>query len=544
MKLTFRKKRAGPDEERQGMEEARMVDSVFKKPEPPRGKPEAVKGLLGAGAASASHGNSPGLMTTQASEGLIQGKVISPIVPAFDLASPRCAAEAVLWSAVEKNEEFHQRLMKKVAEGENFFIKDRLSLITDAYRVDPAITPKIGTLRELLRNTLRLVQPIDIFVKASPEPNAFCVPSRKGTRLIMCLYSSLFDLLTPHELLFTMGHEVGHAVLGHTRVPKPTLDEPDFSPLEVVRIRALGRRQEISCDRIGLLACQDVRVAGSALFKTMCGLPDRWLEFDEVVYARQFDQIGEMAELAPMDDAFSTHPIIALRVKALMSFSDSRLYSEALGQPPKPRANEDFEKSIENMLSVLEPDLSELETASEQDAGNRFLVRGALVVVAADGALESDEVKYLKSQMTLSEELVAEMKRPDFIEMSMQKIAGDATILAKKLSMQRRAGLLHELCRVALSAGGYVTGEQEALVRIAQMLEISPRVFHQVVDEAQVAVSEEAAAAKAAKPARRKRQPKAAAAEEGTAEPPGGATTGAQSPVGSSGATPGAEPPA
>ena len=525
-----------------------MADSVFKKPGPPTGKPEAVKGLLGAGAPSAPHRNSPGLMTTQASEGLIQGKVISPIVPAFDLTSTRCAAEAVLWSAIEKNEEFHQRLMKKVAEGENFFIKDRLSLITDAYRVDPAITPKIGTLRELLRNTLRLVQPIDIFVKASPEPNAFCVPSRKGTRLIMCLYSSLFDLLTPHELLFTMGHEVGHAVLGHTRVPKPTFDEPDFSPLEVVRIRALGRRQEISCDRIGLLACQDVRVAGSALFKTMCGLPDRWLEFDEAVYARQFDQIGEMAELAPMDDALCTHPIIALRVKALMSFADSRLYSEALGQSPKPRANEDFEKSIENMLSVLEPDLSELETASEQDAGNRFLVRGALVVVAADGALEPDEVKYLKSKMTLSEELVAEMKRPDFIEMSMQKIAGDATILAKKLSMQKRAGLLHELCRVALSAGGYATGEQGALVRIAQMLEISPRVFDQVVDETQVAVSEEAAAAKAARPMRRKRQPKPrqprAAPEDGTAEPPDGATSGAQLPVDSSGATPGAGPPA
>src|SRR6266850_6976967 len=342
-----------------------MVDTVFRKPEPPRGKPGVVKGSPAAGVASAPSGNSEGLMTTQPSEGLIQGKVISPVAPAFDLARTRCAAEAVLWSAIEKNQEFHQRLMNKVPEREGFFIQDRLSLITEAYRVDPAITPKIGMLRELLRSTLRLVQPIDIYVKASPEPNAFCVPSRKGTRLIMCLYSSLLDLLTPHELLFTMGHEAGHAVLGHTRVPKPTLDEPDFSPLEVVRIRALGRRQEISCDRIGLLACQDVRVAGAALFKIMSGVPDRWLEFDEAVYAKQFDQIGEMAELAPMDDAFGTHPIIALRVKALMSFADSRVYPEAVGQLPKPRTNEDFEKSVENMLSVLEPDLSELETASE-----------------------------------------------------------------------------------------------------------------------------------------------------------------------------------
>jgi uncharacterized tellurite resistance protein B-like protein len=515
------------------MKEAGMVDSVFRKPEAPRGKPGAVEGSPAPGIASVPSG--PG-------QGLKQGKVLSLIAPAFDLTSTRCAGEAVLWSAIEKNKEFHQRLMKKVAERQDFFIQDRLSLITEAYRVDPALTPKIGTLCEILRSTLRLAQPIDIYVKASPEPNAFCVPSRKGARLIMCLYSSLFDLVTPHELLFVMGHEVAHAMLGHTRVPKISFDEPEFSPLEVVRIRALGRRQEISCDRIGLLACQDVKVAGSALFKIMCGLPDRWLEFDEAAYARQFDRIGEMAELAPMDDATSTHPITALRVKALMLFADSRRYSEALGQPPKPLANEDVEKSIEHMLSVLEPDLSELETASEQDAANRFLLCGALVLVAADGALEPHEVKYLKSRMTLSEDMVAAMKRPDFIEVSLQGIAGDATILARKLSVERRAGLLHELCRVALVAGGYGTGEQEALVRIAQMLQISPTVFHQVVRATQVAVSEEIPAAKAAKPARRKRQPKAAAAEESIAEPPDSGTSGAQSQVDPSGATRGAEP--
>jgi tellurite resistance protein len=519
-----------------------MADSVFKRPEALRGKAGGGTGSPSVSVASALNGTSAGLMTTQPGDGLIPNKVISPIAQAFDPARTRCAAEAVLWSAIEKNEEFHQRLMKKVTERQDFLVRDRLGLLTEAYRVDPAITPKIGALREILKSTLRLVQPIDTYVKANPEANAFCMPSRKGTRLIMCLHSALFDLLTPHELLFTMGHEVGHALLGHARVPQLAFDDPDFSPLEVVRIRALGRRQELSCDRIGLLACQDVRVAGSALLKIMCGLPDRWLEFDEAAYARQFDQIGEMAELAPMDDAASTHPIIALRVKALMSFANSRLYSEALGQPPNPQADADFEKSTEHMLSVLEPDLSELETASEQDAANRLLVRGALVVVAADGALEPAEVKYLKSKMTLTEELVASMKRPDFIEVSMPEIAGAATILVKKLSLRNRAGLLHQLCLVALAAGGYATGEQEALGRIAQMLEIPQEMFQQVVDGAQVTVSEEAVKTKATKPTRRKRQPKAAPAGEGTAGLPNGVTSSAQSQVISSGAVRGAEP--
>ena len=124
--------------------------------------------------------------------------------------------------------------------------------MTDGYRVDEAITPKLHRLGQLLTRVLRLPQPLDLFIWASEEKNAYCLPSRKGNRLIMCLYSGLVASLSSQELLFIMGHEVGHALLNHGQTLGVAFDNPDFSPVEVVRLRALDRAQEVSCDRFGL----------------------------------------------------------------------------------------------------------------------------------------------------------------------------------------------------------------------------------------------------------------------------------------------------
>ena len=97
-----------------------MADSVFKEPGMFRGILGAVTGSPPAGVASTLNGTPERVMTTHPSEGVIPNKLISPIALAFDPASPRSAAEAALWSAIEENEEFHQRLMKKVAQRQDF----------------------------------------------------------------------------------------------------------------------------------------------------------------------------------------------------------------------------------------------------------------------------------------------------------------------------------------------------------------------------------------------------------------------------------------
>ena len=117
----------------------------------------------------------------------------------------------------------------------------RIEMLTNDFRVDEAITPKLFHLGTVLIRILRIALPMDIFVHCSDELNAFCTASSKGKRLVMCLYSSLLASLSQHELLFVMGHEAGHALLGHTTTPNISYDNPNFSPLEVIRLRTGSR---------------------------------------------------------------------------------------------------------------------------------------------------------------------------------------------------------------------------------------------------------------------------------------------------------------
>lgn len=412
-----------------------------------------------------------------------QSRPLNRLDAGFGPASVRCAAEARLWDAIQKAPSFHKRLLDQAEGSQASLVQSNLRLLTGAYRVDAAITPKIDQLRDVLRSVLRLVQPVDVYVTPNPELGAYCIQSRKGTRLVMCLNAGLFHTLTPNELLFVMGHEAGHALLGHTRIPRISFDDPDFSPFEVVRMRALERRQEISCDRVGLLVCQDVRVASSALFKVMCGLPDKWQSFDETAFAKHFDEIGGMAEIAGLDDPSSTHPIIPMRVKALIAFAQSKLYADAFGREQAELATEDMERSADYLLSVLEPDLSALETTSEQDALNRFLVSGALVMIAADGIIEPAEVDFLKARMEFTKEMSDGLLQPDFIERSLRALEPDAATLAKKLSITDRAGILHQLGLVAFSAGGFADGEQKVLAEVAMMLRVPPELYQRLVHD-------------------------------------------------------------
>jgi len=418
---------------------------------------------------------------------------VAPVVPGFDLTSVRCAVEAHLHELIWKDEDLLRRITALDEERKKANIERRRRLLTDGYRVDEAITPKLYNLGRMLTRILRLACPLDLFVWGSHEHQAFCLPSKKGNRLVMCLHSGLIASLSSQELLFVMGHEVGHALLKHGETLGIDFENPYFSPLEVLRIRALERAQEISCDRIGLLACQDVRVASSALFKANCGLTDKWLSFDETAYSRHFDELSSMAEFIDLADASETHPIIPLRVKALIAFAKSELYAKASGKSGWTFASGDIELRVDNMLSALAPDLSELENAEEKEAYNQFVIDGALLVIVADGVIEPQEVAWLervtKGEWS-GERLAANLSQPEFWQHLEERVNACAEVLRFKLPEVKRAGLFHAMCEVAQSAGGILDSEGEVLDGLRKRLGIRFEIARDEFQAAQEAQDE------------------------------------------------------
>jgi Zn-dependent protease with chaperone function len=108
------------------------------------------------------------------------------------------------------------------------------------------------------------------------------------------LNAGLIDSMTPEELRFVVGHELGHIKSGHVLYYQIAMLLPVLAevvgaatfgvgsllsfPLEVALVR-WQRMSELTADRAGLLACQDVDAATTALIK-LAGLPLKF--FDKV----------------------------------------------------------------------------------------------------------------------------------------------------------------------------------------------------------------------------------------------------------------------
>lgn len=181
----------------------------------------------------------------------------------------------------------------------------------NSVRISESVTPSLSA--SIKRVCERLSVPLEVieaFVYASPEVSAECfAPSSEICTIRFS--SALINLLDQDEFEFVAGHEIGHFLFGHG-VGRPHLK------LDSVETFVLQRRQEISVDRIGFLACQSLNSAIRALMKTVSGLDGSHVRFDVSAFVAQLKKISGNDQGAL---TVSTHPSIAIRCRALLWFS-------------------------------------------------------------------------------------------------------------------------------------------------------------------------------------------------------------------------------
>ena len=206
----------------------------------------------------------------------------------FKLESVCCAQEVLLTQRVQADESLCNRLDHLLKHLDGGLDQMLTQLMTEGFLVDPNLTPRLTRLVSISRRILNLSTPIDLYVLPRIDCNAFCQFSRNGNRFILGVHSGLLSRMSTRELAFVIGHEIGHAVLQHGEIPNIRFDDPNFSWVEAIEMRRLSRAREITCDRFGLLVCQDLPSATRALFKTATGLDDRWATFNERHYAQYY----------------------------------------------------------------------------------------------------------------------------------------------------------------------------------------------------------------------------------------------------------------
>lgn len=247
-----------------------------------------------------------------------------------ELSAARSKASRIRFSADVSDSELDRATVD--------FVVERALLYQDAIEISPLLTPKLWDhlciACERLELPKRSVLP---FIYSSRDIQAECCAG-VDQQCVLRFSSGLVDLLDEQEFEFVIGHELGHFLLDH-HITNVGLDR--VSP-EYFRQR---RYQEISSDRLGLIACGSLNAALRALMKTVSGLTGRHLRFDVGAFVAQLRKIDG----SNPDFSHFTHPSIVIRARALLWFSLSE-YFQAMHHLPTTEGLKRIDERIERDL--------------------------------------------------------------------------------------------------------------------------------------------------------------------------------------------------
>jgi Zn-dependent protease with chaperone function len=252
-------------------------------------------------------------------------------------------AQGYLRSRIKEDSRIQRFLNSLLADIEQHFY---LRNLADNLLVTPKSHPRLYRLVSAAMDPIGL-DSIPLYLDTNSAPNAWTLGEKTPGIVIT---HSLVDLLSDDELLFVLGHELGHIAALHSR---HRLMLMQFEPIRIIMSMvpfvgtafATGyqialhfwfRRAELTCDRFGLVACGDPGPAMSALTKLGGGqavLDAPAITETMMLQAEEFRvKYHERSESAVLWDVFDgiiaetatrTHPWAAVRVWELSHWQET-----------------------------------------------------------------------------------------------------------------------------------------------------------------------------------------------------------------------------
>src|SRR6516225_255706 len=234
----------------------------------------------------------------------------------------------------------------------------RLTYLAGAVRVSERQFPHIHALVRDASYILDLPDVPECYVIQSPLVNAMAIGRDKP---FIVITTGLVNLHDEEELRWVIGHEVGHILSGHAVYRTMILiliqlaARIAWMPIGYIGLRGIiwgleewFRKSELSCDRAGLLAGQDVDAARRALMKLAGGAqlselnPDAFRE-----QAHEYDAVPDLRDsiLKILQLQGNTHPFSVVRFAEIDYWATHGEYERILGGD-YPRRDNDTTASV------------------------------------------------------------------------------------------------------------------------------------------------------------------------------------------------------
>jgi Zn-dependent protease with chaperone function len=226
---------------------------------------------------------------------------------------------------------------------ELIFLQNNQQMIRASYHNFPSLYKMMERCCEILS----LPTP-ELYITTNPTMNAYTQGQR---RTCMVLHSELVESMTPDELSFVMGHELGHIkaahglyrMLGELLIDywdllSSMIPIPGLSMLRVPLLLAYWewfRRAELTCDRAGLLCVQDLGAALRALSKLSGKIAGHEEEFSTDAALKQAQVHKEVKNklvllVSILNAAENTHPFVPVRLKQLNEWAGTEQYRKIM----------------------------------------------------------------------------------------------------------------------------------------------------------------------------------------------------------------------
>ena len=183
----------------------------------------------------------------------------------------------------------------------------------------------------------------ELFISQNPLVNAMALGTDKP---FIVVTTGLVDLMDAEESRFIIGHELGHVLSGHSVYRTMLYHLVNLAarlalvPFAWIGLKAViwgleewYRKSELTCDRAGLLATQDVEAARRALMKMAGGRHLAELSHDEFhKQAHEYDAVPDVREslLKLLQLQGTTHPFAVVRFAELDRWADEGEYRDIL----------------------------------------------------------------------------------------------------------------------------------------------------------------------------------------------------------------------
>jgi Zn-dependent protease with chaperone function len=202
------------------------------------------------------------------------------------------------------------------------------ALVQNGFNITPQNAPGVAKIATICH---RRLQPgaVQLFVAKGKALNAYTFGLNDPK--IIVLYEPMLKVMSPDELAFVIGHEMGHVALNHTwlntllggmaGIPAPF----GASIILYAAFKQWNRACEYSCDRAGLLASNNLNKSIVALVKLAAPNIRTQAEFEKafaLVDAQDDTFNNRIAEL------FQSHPMIIRRINQLKEYANSQEYKK------------------------------------------------------------------------------------------------------------------------------------------------------------------------------------------------------------------------